>query len=507
MEGIRNVDEVGAARAAAAPAESTRKRKVLVIDDSLMLLNFVKDMLREANYEVATASSGAEGLRAARTGAPALILLDYVLPDMTGDEALEKLSDDAVTAKIPVIYMSGLDSDLRPDNSNVIGFLNKPFTSDLLIKTVETHMPNSPDDPQPVSDSHEGTATTATEPEISEPAFDAPEGIMEPLPEAAAQAPAEPEEWWTAPQASPEWPQAQKAFAEEDHTVGDSPDWQDNTPVAESVSENEADLPNESVTGGAFFCGDTRFFSLNWALQTVAKLKLTGTLRSFWNKEPVELLIQNGQLVFVTTRDSELYCSESPITLVDVDPERISAARAQQRETGIPMFLALADENLILREPAVQLVQHYGQKLFAQLWTAKRVRFVFEQSAELPAYAHDIPPEGDVDNWTLATLRATQFQDLGAHASYDIASIPAYTKDGFARIQNLRLTVAEAQFASQFNGSRSIAQIAKNLRLDLKFAHLTLFCFLALEIVECWPATATAKTERKGFLQRLGIGE
>ena len=64
---------------------------------------------------------------------------------------------------------------------------------------------------------------------------------------------------------------------------------------------------------------------------------------------------------------------------------------------------------------------------------------------------------------------------------------------------------------SQFNGVRSIQQIAKNLRLDLKFARLTLFRFLALEIVECWPPSATVKPERKGVLQRLtrtiGIGE
>ena len=186
--------------------------------------------------------------------------------------------------------------------------------------------------------------------------------------------------------------------------------------------------------------------------------------------------------------------------------DTIDAARAEQRETGCPMFLTLAAEDLILHEPAMQLVQHYGQKLFAQLWTARRVRFLFEQTS-LPDYAREIPREADIDNWALATLRSVQLQDLGADTDYDQAMIPAYTKDGFERVQNLKLTVAEAQFASQFNGVRSIQQIAKNLRLDYKFARVTLFRFLALEIVECWPPTAQTKTERKGFLQRLGIGD
>ena len=104
-----------------------------------------------------------------------------------------------------------------------------------------------------------------------------------------------------------------------------------------------------------------------------------------------------------------------------------------------------------------------------------------------------------------------QFQELGEHVSFDPALIPAYTKNGFDRVQNLKLTVAEAQFASQFNGSRSLQQIAKNLRLDLKFARLTLFRFLALEIVECWRPTLEAKPEGKGILQRftrsIGLGD
>ncbi len=265
-------------------------------------------------------------------------------------------------------------------------------------------------------------------------------------------------------------------------------------------TSTSADIPIPS--GAAYFCGDTSFFSLNWALNTIAAQKLTGTLRCFWNREPVELLSRHGEILLATTHDPELYCMESPITLVNVEQDRIAAARTQQRETGCPIFMALAQTGQIIREPAVQLMQHYGQKLFAQLWTGTRVRFTFEQN-DVPAYAQDFPGEQDADHWALGTLRFIQFQELGAQAGYDLAFIPAYTRDGFDRVQKLRLTVAEAQFASQFNGSRSIAQIAKNLRLDVKFARLTLFRFLALEIVECWPPVIAAKQEKPGVLGRI----
>jgi CheY-like chemotaxis protein len=494
MEAARKLDEQRAAMRAKKPGVSSAQKKVLVIDDSLMLLSFVKDILSEVNYDAAAAATAGEGLAAAKTSRPDLILLDYVLPDMGGEEITRALREDPGTADVPVVVMSAIGVDLKfvPATSpNVIGFLNKPFTSDLLIKTVQNHMPKSPGETEGETDQPATGDGSAADQEWRGEGLET-QSDSQPGETAAAES----EEWWSSPQ--PSQPQ---------------PIWSEGIDTSTTASATASpDLTtDDSVTGGSYFCGDTRFFSLNWALQTIAKCKLTGTLRCYWDKETVDLLAQGGQAVLVTTRDPELYCSEAPITLVNVDTDKIAEARARQRETGQPLFTTLAEGGDILQEPAAQLVQHYGQKLFAQLWTAERVRFTFEQSNSLPNYATEITPEPDIDHWVLATLRLIQFQDLGNKANYDINSIPAYTRDGFDRIQNLRLTVAEAQFASQFNGARSVAQIAKNLRLDLKFARLTLFRFLALEIVECWPATTTARPERRGVLQRLGrsigIGE
>jgi DNA-binding response OmpR family regulator len=480
MEAVRGVDEAEAAP----PKKSRRKKgnpKLLVVDDSLMLLSFVKEVLIEANYEVTTASSGEEAVRAAQSGVPDLILLDFILPDMKGDEVCRRLLENPGTSTIPVVYMSGYGAELqasRSENSNVIGFLNKPFTSDLLIKTVETHMPRKSEEPEPTQpkDAEPKPAPEADFPVEQEPAYREASEVGPDVTET----PETP--WWT-PAPTTDVPAA--------------------TPAAFEPAAEQYHIPDESLTGGAYFCGDTRFFSLNRALQIIATQKLTGTLRLFWDKSPVELLTQNGQVLFATSRDLELYCPEAPVTLGNVDPDRIAAARAQQQETGCPLFITLAQENLILHEPATQLTQHHGQKLFAELWSAPCVRFSFQQGA-LPDLATSLSGDLDVDQWALATLRFVQFPELGDRAYYDPTSVPAYTRDGFERVQNLRLTVAEAQFASQFNGVRSVQQIAKNLRLDLKFASVTLFRFLALEIVECWPGGSASGQEGKGVFQRLG---
>ena len=289
---------------------------------------------------------------------------------------------------------------------------------------------------------------------------------------------AQSQEWWSTSQPAGEWAQ----------------------PVATTAAA-DVDVPQESATADVYFCGQKTLLSLSRALQAIANEKLTGVLRSFWDREPIELLTQNGEIVFATTRDPDLYCQETPAVLANVDAEIVAKARAQQSETGTPFFLALARQQSIPRQPAIELVQHYGQRLFSQLWSVPSVWIMFEKNAELLSDASDVSAEPNVDDWALETLRFVQ--SLDQHVNFDPASIPAYTKDGFERIQKLKLTSDEAQFASQFNGVRSVQQIAKNLRLDLKSARLTLFRFLALEIVECWPASTAAKPEKKSAAQRL----
>lgn len=293
-----------------------------------------------------------------------------------------------------------------------------------------------------------------------------------------------------------------------DEETFQSDDWWNPSPPASDWVEPATEASTEDVIpakepgrADVYFCGHTSLFPLNRALQAIAKEKLTGLLRSSWDEEPIDLLVRDGQIVLVTTRDPDLYCSERPTAVTDIDPVVVDRARNQQRETGTPFFLTLAREESIGREQAVELIQQYGQKLFSKLWSAPRAWITFEKNADLLSDLADMSGEPNVSDWALETLRLVR--DPDQPANFEPASIPAYTKDGFEQVQKLKLTSDEAHFASQFNGARSVQQIAKNLRLDLKSARQLLFRFLALEIVECWPASTAAKPEQQSFFQRL----
>jgi len=446
MEAVRTIDESRSTEpetvASPAPPNGSPKT-ILVIDDSAMLLSFVKEILEEQNYDILTAPTATEGLQLSRSAVPDLILLDFVLPDMKGDEVCRQLVADPATAKIPVVYVSGFGSDLQPDRSeipNVIGSISKPFTSETLVNAVRTYLGDEGSPPREIKSARTENSR----------------------PPPAAQS----------PRPAPNPPEVHIFQAE--------------TPLTERAAE--------FAVGSPYFCGESSFFSLYLALQTIAREKLTGTLRAFLARDSVELVARDGEVVVVTTRNPSLYCQETPATLLNVDDERIEAARARQAIDGCPMFITLAREGLILDEPGFQLAQHYGQRLFSQLWR-DRVRFTFERQG-LPDFTRDLPStEDSMDQWALGTLRFVESHELGINAMVETSSVPAYTRDGSQRVQELRLTVAEAQFASQFNGSRSIAQIADNLHLDINSARLTLFRFLALEIAECWPALSLPEPE------------
>jgi DNA-binding response OmpR family regulator len=144
MEAVRRVDETNARRERRKMVRPSKRHKVLVIDDSLMMLSFMEKILSEANYDVVTAATAQEGLLATREQNPDLILLDYLLPDLRGDEVSCRLREDESTARIPVVFVTSFGAELEQSQSksaNVLGILNKPFTSDLLLEAVEQHLP------------------------------------------------------------------------------------------------------------------------------------------------------------------------------------------------------------------------------------------------------------------------------------------------------------------------------------------------------------------------------
>jgi CheY-like chemotaxis protein len=85
---------------------STTLKKVLAVEDDLFLKELLAGKLSDDEFNVFYASNGEEALNIAMTEHPDVILLDILLPGMSGYEVLEKLKADETTRSIPVIILS-----------------------------------------------------------------------------------------------------------------------------------------------------------------------------------------------------------------------------------------------------------------------------------------------------------------------------------------------------------------------------------------------------------------
>lgn len=115
------------------------EQRVLVVDDEADIVALVAYHLARAGYRVSTASTGHDALEAARREQPALIVLDLMLPGLSGYEVLERLRADASTRDIAVLMLTARREEqdrIRGLSLGADDYLTKPFSPQELVLRV-----------------------------------------------------------------------------------------------------------------------------------------------------------------------------------------------------------------------------------------------------------------------------------------------------------------------------------------------------------------------------------
>ena len=115
------------------------RRKVLVVDDTPTTMHIILNILKE-DYEVLVAKNGEIGLSLAKNSKPDLILLDVIMPGMSGFEVLKKLKSGADTRDISVILVSGKEGAEDEAEGYALGaidYIRKPFVGAVLKHKVD----------------------------------------------------------------------------------------------------------------------------------------------------------------------------------------------------------------------------------------------------------------------------------------------------------------------------------------------------------------------------------
>jgi len=114
--------------------------KILVVDDEKDLLELLKMALVQEGYAVRTACDATEALSIIKADRPDLILLDVLLPDISGIRLTTRLKNDAETAGIPIILLTAKDGETDIIVGLSVGaddYITKPFSMKVLLARME----------------------------------------------------------------------------------------------------------------------------------------------------------------------------------------------------------------------------------------------------------------------------------------------------------------------------------------------------------------------------------
>jgi CheY-like chemotaxis protein len=121
--------------------ENETPAKVLVVDDNPQNLELLVAYLEDVDCKVSSACGGPEALEMIKSDAPDIVLLDVMMPKMSGFEVCRRLKNDPATADIPVIMVTALNElgDIeRAIDSGTDDFLSKPVNKWELVTRVRT---------------------------------------------------------------------------------------------------------------------------------------------------------------------------------------------------------------------------------------------------------------------------------------------------------------------------------------------------------------------------------
>jgi CheY-like chemotaxis protein len=119
------------------------KKRILLIDDEKDLCFFLKTNLENTGeFDVLVSNRGNKGIELAQGEKPDLILLDILMPEMSGDEVAEILLENPVTAKIPIIFLTAMVTkeeigDVMLKKRGGRNFIAKPITTKEVIAAIK----------------------------------------------------------------------------------------------------------------------------------------------------------------------------------------------------------------------------------------------------------------------------------------------------------------------------------------------------------------------------------
>jgi DNA-binding response OmpR family regulator len=115
-------------------------KRVIVVDDNVEVLRTTRWMLESSGFDVEAVASGHEALAALKARRPTIMLLDVMMPQMSGFDVLKTIRSEPSTAKLPVILVTAKSADqdvLTGYQLDADYYLAKPYSRDELLYAIQ----------------------------------------------------------------------------------------------------------------------------------------------------------------------------------------------------------------------------------------------------------------------------------------------------------------------------------------------------------------------------------
>ena len=135
IEGL--IQQLEARRAGPASSRSNGRHTILIVDDDVHIRELLRQELHEAGYEVQEAGDGREALAQIRQKRPDLVVLDVMMPEMSGFDVAAVLKGDPQTMDLPIIILSIVEDQERGYRLGVDRYLTKPIETGVVLEEIE----------------------------------------------------------------------------------------------------------------------------------------------------------------------------------------------------------------------------------------------------------------------------------------------------------------------------------------------------------------------------------
>lgn len=119
--------------------------KILIVDDEKKITDLISFRLEYKGFEVAVANSGQEALDSIKKEKPVLVILDIIMPDMTGYQVCEKIKANKATQSIKVLLLTAKGQKQDEEEGYEAGaddYMTKPFRANLLVEKIDMLLNN-----------------------------------------------------------------------------------------------------------------------------------------------------------------------------------------------------------------------------------------------------------------------------------------------------------------------------------------------------------------------------